>query len=169
MAALSWNQRDGFLKRVLGSGQILYRREGPYENAGTAMVLRVEYPDQAAELNFKNPVLAAFSNAVWHCSTAAKVCIVLNEAASKASADPENTAAMASMWGAYQAAQNWSPPERPPSHTYNVVYSDGVTQRRELTEEEIDRWARESNELDATEPYQIVRIVDPQGRIVWGK
>jgi hypothetical protein len=40
-----------------------------------------------------------------HCATAAQVCIVINEAAAKSSADPEN-AVMANMWAAYQVAQN---------------------------------------------------------------
>src|SRR6266700_4004330 len=34
-------------------------------------------------LCFKNPVLAAFSNAIWHCAAAAEVCATLNEAAAK--------------------------------------------------------------------------------------
>jgi hypothetical protein len=39
------------------------------------------FSDQALELNFKNPVLAAFANAIWNCGSAAEVCTVLNEAA----------------------------------------------------------------------------------------
>jgi hypothetical protein len=41
------------------------------------------YPEQASPLSFKNPVLAAFSNAIWHCSSAVEVCTVLNEAVAK--------------------------------------------------------------------------------------
>jgi hypothetical protein len=64
------------------NGQKLYYEDNLYKNAGTAMTLRVTYPERAPELqHFKNPVLAAFSNAVWHCATAARVCIVINEAA----------------------------------------------------------------------------------------
>jgi hypothetical protein len=42
--------------------------------------LSLIYSEQASSLSFKNPVLAAFSNAIWHCSSAAEVCTVLNEA-----------------------------------------------------------------------------------------
>jgi hypothetical protein len=42
------------------------------------------YPEQAPPLCFKNPVLAAFSNAIWHCASAADVCAVLTEAMAKA-------------------------------------------------------------------------------------
>jgi hypothetical protein len=46
------------------------------------------FPDQAPKLRFKNPVLAVlFSNAIWHCESAAKVCTALNEAADKALPD----------------------------------------------------------------------------------
>jgi hypothetical protein len=108
---------------------------------GTALTLRVMFPEQAAELNFKNPVLAAFSNAIWHCATAAQVCTVLNEAASRQASDPEHTAAMANLWGAYQAVHNWSP-EHPPEEapaTYNLVYSNGTTQEIRFIPSEIDR------------------------------
>jgi hypothetical protein len=74
-------------------GQKLYYDDHPYKNAAPAFTLSVMYPEQAPELRFKNPVLATFSNAVWHCATAAKVCIVLNEAASKSS-EPEDAASM---------------------------------------------------------------------------
>jgi uncharacterized protein (UPF0248 family) len=170
LVSLPWRKQDGFLKRLFTlQGQKLYYEDNAYKNAGTALTLRAAYPAQASELNFKNPVLAAFSNAVWHCATAAKICIVLNEAASKSSADPENAAAMASMCAAYQDAKNWSPEPRLPTQTYSVVYSDGVTQPSELTEAELDRWARGSNEMNADKPsHQIVRIVDQQGRVVWG-
>ena len=33
-------------------------------------------------LQFQNPVLTAFAEAIWHCSSAADVAIKLNEAAS---------------------------------------------------------------------------------------
>jgi uncharacterized protein (UPF0248 family) len=169
LVTLAWRKQDGFLKRLLsGYGQKLYYEDHLYKNAGTALTLRVMYPEQATELNFKNPVLAAFSNAVWHCATAAKVCIVINEAASKSSDDPENAAVMASMWAAYQAAQNWSP-SNSPVRTYNVAYSDGTTQEIRFIPSEIDRWVRESNKAKADEnnPHRIVRVVDQQGRVVW--
>jgi hypothetical protein len=42
------------------------------------------FPQQIPSLRFKNPVLTAFSNAIWHCSSAAEGCVVLNEALAKA-------------------------------------------------------------------------------------
>jgi len=107
-----------------------------------------------------NPVLAAFSNAVWHSATAAQVCVVLNEAALKSSDDPENAAVMASMWAAYQAAQDWSPQKIPPEKTpatYNLVYSDGATREIRFIPSEIDRWVRESNRVGANKSSRIVR------------
>jgi hypothetical protein len=176
LVSLAWHKQDGLMKRLFGGGffgQKLYYEDHAYKNAGTALTLRVMYAEQAAELNFKNPVLAAFSNAVWHCATAAQVCTVLNEAASQQASDPEHTAAMANLWGAYQAAQNWSPkhpPEKTPA-TYNLVYSNGTTQEIRFIPSEIDRWVNASNKAKADEnkPYRIVRVVDQQGRVVWGK
>ena len=52
------------LKRLFGwgfFGQKLYYEDHPYKNAATALTLSVMYPEQAPELRFKNPVLAAFS------------------------------------------------------------------------------------------------------------
>ena len=73
---------------------------------------------------------------------------------------------MANMYAAYQAGQTWSRSKFPSSQSYNLVYSDGVTQKRRLTEAEIDRWARESNEADAEQALPDCRIVDQQGRVV---
>ena len=119
LVTLARHKSDGPMKRLFGRGflgQTLYNESHLYKNAGTALTLRVMYPEQTAELHFKNPVLAAFSNAIWHCATAAEVCIVLNEAASKSS-EPEDAAAMATLYGACQVAQNWSPPKQPPEKT----------------------------------------------------
>jgi len=48
--------------------------------------------------------------------------------------------------------------------TYQVVYSDGVAQEIRLFPEEIERV---SNMAGAPKHHQIVRVIDPQGRIVW--
>jgi hypothetical protein len=73
-------------------GPKLYNESSVYKNAQTARALSMLFPKQAPPLRFANPVLAAFSNAIWHCSSAAEVCIVLNEAASKLSQlEPEAT------------------------------------------------------------------------------
>lgn len=64
-------------------GAKLYSESSVYKNAQTAQALSMIYPDQAPEVRFSNPALASFSNAIWHCGTAAEVCVVLNEATSK--------------------------------------------------------------------------------------
>jgi hypothetical protein len=61
----------------------LYNEGDVYKNAQTAQALSALFPDQAPELQFKNPVLSVFSNAIWHCGSAAEVCTVLNEAVTK--------------------------------------------------------------------------------------
>ena len=75
----------GLIKSLLSNffGPKLYNESSVYKNAQTAQALSVIYPEQAPPLSFKNPVLAAFSNAIWHCSSAPEVCTVLNEAVSK--------------------------------------------------------------------------------------
>jgi hypothetical protein len=75
----------GLIKSLLSNffGPKLYDESSVYKNAQTARALSLIYPEQASPLSFKNPVLAAFSNAIWHCSSAAEVCTVLNEAVAK--------------------------------------------------------------------------------------
>jgi uncharacterized protein (UPF0248 family) len=51
--------------------------------------------------------------------------------------------------------------------SYQVVYSDGVTQETRLIPSEIERWVCGSAKANASKPYRIVRIVDPQGEVVW--
>jgi hypothetical protein len=78
-----WNMSGGIFKTLLSNffGSKLYNENDVYKNARTAQALSIMYPSQAPELQFKNPVLSAFANAIWHCSSAAEVCVVLNEAA----------------------------------------------------------------------------------------
>jgi hypothetical protein len=81
-----WNRSGGFFKSLMSSffGAKLYNESNAYKNAQTAQALSMLFPDQAPELSqFKNPVLAVFSNAIWHCGSAAEVCIVLNGAAGR--------------------------------------------------------------------------------------
>ncbi len=80
-----WDMNGGLIKSLLRNffGPKLYNENSVYKNAQTARALSLIYPEQAPQLSFKNPVLAAFSNAIWHCSSAAEVCIVLNEAVAK--------------------------------------------------------------------------------------
>ena len=80
-----WDMKGGLIKTFLSNffGPKLYSEYNVYKNAQTAQALSMMFPEQAPPLQFKNPVLAAFANAIWHCSSAAEVCAVLNEAAAK--------------------------------------------------------------------------------------
>ena len=80
-----WDMSGGFFTTLLSNyfGAKLYYESNVYKNAQTAQALSMIFPDQAPELNFKNPVLAVFSNAIWHCGSAAEVRTVLNEAANR--------------------------------------------------------------------------------------
>jgi hypothetical protein len=57
----------------------------------------------------------------------------------------------------------------PPLATYQVVYSDGVAQEIRLFPDEIEKWIKVSNIANAAKHHQIVRVIDAQGRIVWGQ
>lgn len=46
-------------------GAILYR-DNVYKAANTAVALDALFPQRAVPVAFRNPVLAAFANAVWH-------------------------------------------------------------------------------------------------------
>jgi len=82
-----WDMNGGLIKSLLNNffGAKLYNERSVHKNAQTARALSLMYPEQASPLRFKNPALAAFSNAIWHCASAAEVCAVLNEALAKAS------------------------------------------------------------------------------------
>jgi hypothetical protein len=62
-------------------GSILCREKNIYEVAKTAAALDSLFPKRALPVAFQNPVLTAFANAVWHCSSAAEIASTLNEAA----------------------------------------------------------------------------------------
>jgi hypothetical protein len=51
--------------------------------------------------------------------------------------------------------------------TYQILYSDGVAQEIRLFPEEIERWIRKSNMANADRGHRVVRVVDPQGRVIW--
>ena len=80
-----WDMSGGLVKTFLSNffGPKLYKDGSIYRNGQTARALSMKFPEQTPELRFNNPVLAAFSNAIWHCASAAQVCVVLNEAAEK--------------------------------------------------------------------------------------
>jgi TPR repeat protein len=81
-----WDMKGGLIKTLLSNfiGPKLYNESNVYKNAQTAQALSMMYPESAPELQFTNPVLAAFANAIWHCSSAAEVTITLNEAITRA-------------------------------------------------------------------------------------
>jgi hypothetical protein len=72
----------GYFTQLVGSfvGPVLYREKDFYAAAKTAAVLATRFPEQDASLAFRNPVLRAFANAVWHCSNAPEVMLALNDA-----------------------------------------------------------------------------------------
>jgi hypothetical protein len=112
-----WDMKGGFIKTLMNNwfGPKLYNESSVYKNAQTARALRMMFPKQAAPLQFKNPVLAAFSNAIWHCASAAEVCTVLNEAAANIP-KLEQEAETATPQRAFDAAKNY-PPKRSPEIT----------------------------------------------------
>jgi TPR repeat protein len=99
-----WDKNGGPIKSLLSNffGPKLYSEGNVYKNAKTARALSLMYPEQVSILCFKNPVLAAFSNAIWHCASAAQVCATLNEAAAKIQ-EIENTAMAPSQMAAKQS------------------------------------------------------------------
>jgi hypothetical protein len=75
----------GLFKQILRSfsGATLYDENDVNRNGRTAQALTIMYPQQATELKFDNPLLAAFSNAIWHCKSVDEIRTVLNESAGK--------------------------------------------------------------------------------------
>lgn len=73
---------NGFVARLVGSriGPVLYREKNVYAATKTAAVLTARFPEQSGALAFRNPVLRALANTVWHCSNAAEVMLALNDA-----------------------------------------------------------------------------------------
>jgi TPR repeat protein len=61
-------------------GAILYNETNIYLAAKTGLALDLLFPEKLVPITFQNPVLNAFTNAVWHCSTAAEVSVRLNKA-----------------------------------------------------------------------------------------
>jgi hypothetical protein len=88
------NLRGGLIKNLMSNwlGPTLYNEKNVFKNGKTAQELSSMFPEGTSPLYFKNPVLTAFANAIWHCSSAAEVSIVLNEATGRAEASPATTA-----------------------------------------------------------------------------
>jgi hypothetical protein len=78
--SITWG--GGLIKKLMSNftGPTLYNESNVYKNAEVAQALTIRFPVEVSGLSFKNPVLTAFANAIWHCSSAAEVAIVLNEA-----------------------------------------------------------------------------------------
>jgi hypothetical protein len=76
----------GLLGAAFGSfiGPKLYKEEVLYKAAATALALDSLFPEYLVPVTLRNPVLAAFANAVWRCSSAAEVSVLLNTAIEKA-------------------------------------------------------------------------------------
>jgi hypothetical protein len=169
-----WDMSGGFFKTLVSDlfGGTLFNEKNLYKAAQVGIALRFTFPNQAPELPFKNPVLSSFSNAIWHCKSAAEVCCVLNESADKL--PQEEQAHAAALLSAFEAANKWEPPKRPPEMTpgtYHVIWSDGVKQERCFVPAEIQKWVADSDKFEAGKGIsrRIVRVIDLQGRIVWGE
>jgi hypothetical protein len=70
--------------RFMLFGATLYNEKNVYLAGRTAAALSVLFPEIRTPVIFKNPVLAAFANAMCHCSTAAEVTTTLNDATAAA-------------------------------------------------------------------------------------
>lgn len=164
------NIRGGYLKILVSNffGPALYNQSDVYKNSQTARALSIMFPEQIPVLSFNNPVLAAFSNAMWHCSSAAEVCVVLNEAMTKAPLSDDD-AEDAALQAAFDAAKNWEPDnaQKAGLQTYQVVFSDGVRREIQHSPKKVAGWALECN--SGKYPYRVVRILDATGKIVWGQ
>jgi hypothetical protein len=166
-----WDTKSGFLKSIVSNffGPQLYKEKDVYKNARTGQALALMFPEQTPILSFKNPVLAAFANAIWHCSTAAQVCTVLNEATAKA-LEVDQAIEETALRKAFDDAKNW-PPKRSPEMTpatYRVIFSDGNIQENRFVPTEIESWAARCNK-DAEGKCRILRILDATDNIVWGE
>jgi TPR repeat protein len=84
------NIRGGLIKNIMSNlfGPTLYNEKNVFKNAKTAEALSTIFPEETSFLSFKNPVLTAFANAIWHCSSAAEVSIVLNDTIARTEASP---------------------------------------------------------------------------------
>ncbi len=64
-------------------GAVLYNEKIINAVSKTSIALDLLYPTNRLPISFKNPVLSAFANAIYHCSTAGEVARVLDEAAAR--------------------------------------------------------------------------------------
>ena len=168
-----WDIGGGFVKSMISnfSGPKLYNESNVYKNAETAKALKMRFPISAPELPpFKNPVLSSFVTAIWNCQSAVEVCTTLNEAIAQAGELDEDAAFDAELQIAFEIAKN-STPVNARVKAYKVIFSDGKTQDTHFLPEEISSWAAKSNTEFSKEdkPFRVVRIVDIDGKLVWGR
>jgi hypothetical protein len=70
-------------KRLSVFGAVLYNEKNINVVSKTSIALDLLYPTKRLSISFKSPVLAAFANVIYHCSTAGEVARVLCEAAAR--------------------------------------------------------------------------------------
>jgi len=75
------------------SGSILYEEKNASKITQMIENLNSLFSNRVLPIKFRNPALTAFTNAVWHCSSAAEVIWKLNEAAAPAEAPPTKSSA----------------------------------------------------------------------------
>jgi hypothetical protein len=63
---------------------VLYSERNASKVAATVFALDELFPEKKVPVTFRNPILSAYANAIWQCSTTAEVAITLNEAIAKA-------------------------------------------------------------------------------------
>jgi hypothetical protein len=74
-----------FRRRSVGFfAAVLYNEKDVYKAARTALALDELFLEKRVPVAFRNPILSAYANAIWQCSSAAEVAVTLNEAIAKA-------------------------------------------------------------------------------------
>jgi hypothetical protein len=73
--------RGRFARYMVGLfGAILFNERNVYKGAQVGIALMRLFPKQEIPITFRNPVLNAFANAIWQCSSAANVAMILSNA-----------------------------------------------------------------------------------------
>jgi hypothetical protein len=168
-----WDVGGGFFKGLMSNffGPKLYNESNVYKNAETAKALKMLFPIGEPGLPpFKNPALSAFATAIWNCRSAAEVCTMLNEAVTRTGELDGDAVFDAELHIAFEKAKN-STPANIKVRTYNVIFDDGKSQETRFVPEEINSWVARCNADAAKEskPYRVVRVVDGDDKVVWGK
>jgi len=163
----------GFVKSMMSNffGPKLYNESSVYKNAETAKALKMLFPKAEPNLPpFKNPVLSAFATAIWNCESAAAVCTMLNEAVAKAAELDEDAALEAEVQIALEQVQRRTPVNIRVK-TYNVIFADGHRRETRFLPDEISGWvaAQNADFVKDNKPHRVVRVVDENDRIVWGR